>query len=1011
MIQQSIMKKVLLIAALFAFSTGINGQHWQRMMQEPGHNFYDIQKAFNEYWKDKDVTEKGNGYKPFKRWEHFMESRVYPSGNLSLVSENWKNFEEFSNTSHTMKMQASSTWTALGPMGSMSGLVNGLPRNAGRDNFITFHPALINTYWAGAPSGGLWSTSNNGTSWTTNTDNLSVIGCSDLAIDPATPNIMYLATGDGDASDTYCIGVLKSTDGGNSWNSTGLTFSVTQQRLMRRLVIDPSNTQVLLAATNNGIYRTSNAGVSWTLVSNFDAYDIEFKPGDASVVYAAGQGFYRSSDNGQSFSFITNGIASNGLNRMSIAVTAADPAYVYVVCSNSSNSSLVGVYRSVNSGTSFATMATTPNLLGNNCNGSSTSGQGWYDLAIASSPLNKDEVAVGGVNVWRSTTGGTSWTCIGCWNQPTTPPYVHADIHDLDYTSTGILYAACDGGIFSFNGSAWTNRTGTRNIAQIYKLGLSSLSPYRWITGHQDNGTNVYTGTSYSAAIGGDGMDCFIDRTNDNNMYGSLYYGDFRRSQNGGVSWSVITTGMTGNAPWVSPWKQDPQNASRLYAGRSQLFVSNNLGASWSQAGTIGSSGYIEEFAIAPSNNQVIYVIRGSYIYKTTDGCATWTNVSGNLPIFSAQASFISVHATDPNTAWVTFSGYFAGNKVFRTTNGGSTWTNISGNLPNLPANCSVYQPGTAGLIYVGMDVGIYYRDNSSSNWTLYNNGLPNVPISDLEISPAAATKLRAATYGRGVWEVDVVLPSTVPSSNFTYSGVLCSGVPKNFTDQSSENPVAWNWSVSPPTGVMLSSSTAQNPAITFPASGSYVVSLTASNTVGTGNTYTQSITVNPSPTLSFNTTSVVCLGDDLTITVSGADSYTWFPGPIVSSSIGYSVTGAANFSVIAMNTNGCGTNTVLQLVADECVPVKGSSGAEGFNLFPNPARNTVLLRAMNPQVKFSEVSVTDVSGKLVLFYSNKTAGNKQELTMDISSLASGVYQVKINAETGSPVILRLVKE
>src|SRR5205823_1031480 len=148
----------------------------------------------------------------------------------------------------------------------------------------------------------------------------------------------------------------------------------------------------------------------------------------------------------------------------------------------------------------------------------------------------------------------------------------------------------------------------------------------------------------------------------------------------------------------------------------------------------------VVEFAIAPSNNDVIYVIHGNTgVYKTTNGTAVtpaWA-ITAALPVGTAQPTWICIDPTDPNNAWVTFSGYAAGTKVYVTTNGGTTWTNVSSNLPNLPINCIVYEPGSGDRVYVRTDVGVYYMDNSGPNWTAYNNGLPNVPVHDMEINSA----------------------------------------------------------------------------------------------------------------------------------------------------------------------------------------------------------------------------------------------------------------------------------
>ena len=1018
------MKKLVSGLLLAIFSQSLFAQEWIDMMSQPGKNFYDIQATFNDYWKDKDVNVPGTGYKPFKRWEHFMEPRVYPSGDLSLVSQNMANFEKFllensinktiSSNQNNSQLSASTTWTAVGPMGPMSGVAtNGFPRKAGRDNFIAFHPTIPTTFWAGAPAGGLWKTTDGGLTWTTNTDYLSVIGCTDLAIDPSNPNTMYLATGDGYAGDTYCIGVLKSTDGGLTWNTTGLTFAVNIMREMRRLVINPNNPQILLAATNAGIYRTTNGGTSWTNVLAGNFYDIEFKPTDPNTVYVGGTTFRLSTDGGVTFTTISNGIPTAGCNRMAIAVTPADPNYVYVLRSSSSSSGFAGLYQSVSSGTAFTVMSTAPDVLANSCAGTGGGGQGWYDLCIAVSPTDKNKVNVGGVNVWSSNSGGATgtWTCIGCWIGTTAPAvYLKADHHDLEYSSTGTLYSATDGGIFSYNTSNWIDLNNQRNIAQIYKLGLSGLTANRWISGHQDNGTGLYTGTTYQASYAGDGMDCFIDRTNDMNLFASTPNGNFVRSTNGGASYSGATSGMSGTGGWVSPWKQDPVIATRLYAGRSQMFVSNNTGGGWAQAGTTGGSGTIVEFAIAPSNNQVIYVIQGNSttLRKTTNGGTTWAPTA---PVSGGAPTFVTIDPNDENTAWVTISGYSAGNKVFQTTNGGASWTNVSSNLPNLPANCSVYQPGTSDRIYVGMDVGVYYKDNSSVNWTLYNLGLPNAPISDMEISAAAPGLLRAATYGRGVYEVDLVQATASPVSSFTFNGSFCVGTPNSLLDNSSNTPTAWNWTITPNTGVVFNTTSTQNPTLSFSNPGTYSVSLVSGNNIGLSPVYSQTILVSTTPTLVLNVSSsvAICEGAALDVNASGALTYTWSNGGGNNPSTTYLPTSPWTYTVTGSN-NGCIAKETIAVTIETCVGIKEIHSQNNFfSVYPNPANDKLSVVSSSQ----SEVTlfVSDVSGKIVKEQNASFKKDKSEVNIVISSLTRGVYFLKIVSKTGDTQTIKFVKD
>lgn len=987
------MKKIVFLLTLGLSLSAIsqNKKDWAAMMQDPDANFYEIQKVFNEYWETHDKSIPGSGYKAFKRWEYFVEPRVYPSGDLKLLGNRYENFKSFIENNQTNKINTntqlmSSTWSPIGPMGAMSGVAdNGFPRKAGRDNFITFLPGSNTTFWVGAPAGGLWKTTNSGTSWTTNTDLLTIVGCTDLAIDPNNTQIMYLATGDGFAGDTPSIGVLKSTDGGLTWNTTGLSWLQSQGRRIRRLIIHPTNSQILLAATSNGIYRTLNSGTTWTQVNAANTYDIEFNPGNPNTIYACGTTYYKSVNGGTTFSStgITGLPAATNLSRMSLAVTAADTNYVYIVAAENSTNGygLYGFYRSTNSGVAFTTMSTTPDILSNPCSGSGTGAQGWYDLCLAASPSNKNEVVVGGVNVWRSTNGGTAWTSIGCWIGTGNPPYIHADHHSLAYNSAGTIYSTNDGGVYFYTGSAWTDITSTRNIAQIYKLGLSSLSANKLITGHQDNGSNIWNGTTYAASLAGDGMDCFIDRTNDNNLFAARPNGSYYRSTTNGASWSSITSGLSGTAGWVAPWKQDPSSATTLYAGYSQMFKSTNSGSSWSQIGTMGGSGTIVEFAVAPNNNQKIYVIRGSGVYKTTNGGTSWTGITGTLPTTSAAPTFITVSPTDADKLWITLSGYSSGNKVYQSIDGGTTWTNYSGTLPNLPANCSVYQNGSSDGIYIGMDVGVYYRNSSMSDWLFYSNGLPNAPVFDMEIS--TGSKLRVATYGRGVWEVDTyTAPVAVPVSNFVADNYNpCVNQNVNFSDNSSNTPTSWSWSFQ---NGNPSSSTSQNPTVSFTSAGTFTVSLVATNGVGAGSTYTQTITVLPLPSVTVTPTSYsMCVGTSVTFTATGGSTYAWSGTGGTNSTATYSPLFSQNYTVTAA-ANGCTASTVATVTVVQLPTV---------SVVPN-----------NPSVCQGGVLTFTASGATTSYNWSNGGGTNSVATYTPTS--SGTYTVSGNSSgcIGNPV-------
>jgi PKD repeat protein len=834
-----------LLVIIGFFGTSASAQEWVDKMQDPNTNFYEVQRSFNQYWKGR-PEEKGKGYKQFRRMEWFQEPRVYPSGDRSLGSPS-KAFEEFRKYEQQQAalkgsgggnstMGTTANWTAMGPAV--------IPTNGGgvgRVSFVRFMPGNTNIIFLGTPAGGMWKSTDAGASWSVISDQLTVLGASDLAIDPINTNIMYLATGDGDAGDNRSIGVLKSTDGGATWATTGLTFPVANNYLMRKLVMNPNDPNMLFAVTNGGVFRTINGGANWSSVYASSAYDLEFKPGDPSVAYiAGGNSFHRSTNSGATFTQITTtaGIPT-GSNRIAIGVTAANPAYVYLLTGKSSDSGFNGLYRSTDSGLNFTSRSTSPNILGWQPNGSDAGGQSWYDLSLAVSPTDAEEVITGGVNVWRSTNGGANWSIYGHWTG-NTAPYIHADIHAIEFVpgaAVNTVFVGCDGGIFkrAAGATTWSDLSNTLRISQLYKLGLSTTTASMVVGGLQDNGTNKWNGTSVSRVVGGDGMECFIDRTNNNNIFAALYYGDIRRSTNGGTSFFSVRPSAAGNGDWVTPYVQDPVNATTMYAGYAQIWKTTNFTATpitWTQAGTIPGSGNFMSIAVAPSNNQVIYAARTTTIYRSADGGATWTSIATGLPTASAQITYIAVSPTNPDQLWVTFSGYSSGNKIFTSTNGGTSWANFSTGLPNLPTNCVVYENGSNDRLYVGTDVGVYVRDNSMTGWTSYFTGLPNVIVSELEIYYATG-KIRAATYGRGLWESDLYSPGTTPTVSADFSAnktSVCPGGSITFTNLTTGTPTGYNWTFA---GGTPATSTATNPVVTYATAGTYTVTLTATNATG----------------------------------------------------------------------------------------------------------------------------------------------------------------------------------
>ncbi len=744
--------------------------NWRDMGGNKGATFYQVQQDFYKYWQGK-TPKKGEGYKVFKRWENYMTPRVYPSGNLLLPSTTFQNYVEWSaEKSFSGSVSMPANWTSLGP----NEVPTGYDAASGRIDFVRFDPTNSNTLYVGAPDGGLWKSTNAGATWTTNTDLLTIIGCSDIAIDPGNTQIMYLATGNWE-SDRRSIGVLKTTNGGTTWNTTSLTWTALDNYKIRKLVMHPTNSSIMMAVTDGGIFRTTDG---WATNSNVyccnTLYDIEFKPGDPTIVYAAGQDFFKSTDTGATWNPVTTGLpAASSVSRMVLGVSAANASYVYAIAGNNTHGYL-GTYRSTDSGASFTLQSSSPNILGyEKSNPGGTNGQAGHDLAIAVSPTNANTVTIGGINAWQSSDGGVTWTCVAYWlgadpNYPGQgdgpPDYVHADVQDIQYLpgSSTTMFATSDGGIYKSvnSGTNWTNLTNNLSVAQQTGIALSQSNPNLIVTGLQDIGTLKKDGSTWSGINGGDGEDAFIDRTNNLNIVTSNPSGAHSLSTDGGLTHEDITGLPTGQ--WFSPISQDPVTATTVYAGgRPDLYRSLDLLTSptysWTMLGTPNGTGNILRFVVAPSNVNIIYAIKENAVSKSINAGTNWTDVTGTLPVGNAQLTNIAISGTDPDKLWVTFSGYSAGDKVFKTINGGTNWTNLSTGLPNLPINTIVSVNASANdAVYVGADISVYYTDNTAGGaWAIFNTGLPNAAVTDLEIY-YPTLKIRASTYGRGAWESDL---------------------------------------------------------------------------------------------------------------------------------------------------------------------------------------------------------------------------------------------------------------
>ncbi len=815
------MKKILFFSVLILLAFNVQSQEWLKNLPKnkssKNYNFFDYQKAFYSFWKPYNVKggyyikngvkKKAEGWKQFKRWEYEMEYEIDPkTGDFPKLTaqEVYNNF--LKNRKQKLNVANDANWTSLGPNSSAGGYAG-----VGRINCIAFDPDDNNTFWIGAPAGGLWKTSDNGKTWTCLTDNNGVLGVSDILIpsDYSSSKTIYIATGDKDHWDNCSIGVLKSTDGGNTWNATGLSFNLSDYEMVNRLLLDPSDNNTIIAATNAGVYKTTNGGANWTQISTENFIDMEYKPGDFNTLYGGDKyGYiYVSSDGGQ------NWTKSNDLgSRVELAVTPANPKVVYALVANS-DGGLVGIYKSTDSGNSFSEVydgtIDNHNILSTYNDASGSSGQGWYDLSLAVSPTDENTVIVGGVNTWRSTDGGKTFSLIAYWTGLNGVQTVHADKHQLKYRSDGKLFECNDGGLYvsDSNGDNYVNISNGIVNSQMYKLGVSQTVQNEVITGLQDNGTKLLYNNSWHDVKGGDGMECIIDYTNDSIQYATYTNGQITRTKD---LWNTRKDIQPAGYPgaWVTPYILSPIDHNTIYAGYADVWETNDNGDNWTKISNINFSDKIRSMAIS-SDGTTLYVADLSHIWKTTDDGKNWTDITGTLPVNSSSITYICVKDKDPNTIWVSTSGYSSPG-VYESTDGGQNWTNISSGLPKIPVRSIIQNKQSTGQLqlYAGTDLGVYIK-KGNNDWASFNNGLPNVRIGELEIyynSNQQQSKLYAATYGRGLWTspvenpvTDIPIVSTNTPTNITKNSVVSGGkIISSGSSSITEKGIVWSENTMP---------------------------------------------------------------------------------------------------------------------------------------------------------------------------------------------------------------------
>lgn len=719
---------------------------WMDAFNDPNRTteptFQEIVDAFDAYWVDKDETVKGSGYKPFKRWESLYENYLNEDGTVMSHKQLWDVWKSIKTNNKAVQADESN-WVNIGPLTHTN--TGSWSAGQGRVQAFAIDPTDPSVQYVGTPAGGIWKSTDGGVNWVPLSDQLPQIGVSGIAVDPTNTQIIYIATGDDDAGDSTSVGVMKSIDGGLTWETTGLNENNTPSS-MNEIYFDPADTKTLWVATNGGIFKTTDSGTTWEnkISGAFD--DLKVKPGSSTVLYAAtANRVYKSEDAGESWDNISTGTI-NGAARLVMDVTPANPEVLYVFKSDSSFGN-GEIYKSSDSGDSFTrTFDGSVNIFESN--------QAWFDFAFAVSDTNEDEIYTGVLNVWKSSNGGQSFTKLNSWSEPNGAAYTHADIHNLRFIN-GALYCGSDGGFYrSTNGGAtFTSFTDGLAIGQFYRIDVAASDPSIISGGLQDNGGYARQGNQWQNYYGADGMENVFDPNDPSKVYGFIQNGGgLYFSNSGGNSLDGSFDDPEGGN-WITPLSFAKDGT--LYAGYQRLYELDFCSNGWVQrSDSFGQ--LIDHLETDPNNADIMYVVVNNQLHRSTDRGENFIFLNS----FEDNISSIEVKYGDSETIYITIGG--TAGKVYRGTVSDTNiaLTDITGSLPNIPKLVIKHQNlHSDNPLFLGTALGVWRYDDSTNDWETFDNNLPNTAVRDLDINEASGI-LTAGTYGRGIWQTAIDAPA-----------------------------------------------------------------------------------------------------------------------------------------------------------------------------------------------------------------------------------------------------------
>ena len=906
------------------------------MMLDNSINFYEVCAKADQYFEINDKNIKGSGWKQYQRWKNANEYKYYPSGNRNNIdpyfaANSYTKFKELHNLNSSI---ASNEWNELGPL-TIDSITGQYSVGLGRVEALYIDPHDTNKLYLGSRSGGFWKTNDGGVTWQGgSTDFLIASGVTSITASPTNSDSVLINLNN--PKNRYSHGIYRSVDGGDTWvlsnfnpvnighGGLGDNFTIF------KIVYHPLVPNLVFIGTSEGLYRSDDNLQTWTNLLNNPGRitDIAFHPTNPNIIYLYDDDYWgnnqnlvlRSVDMGLSFS-PSDTIASNNNARGYLSVSADCPDCLYFASTN-------GIWKSVDQGLTFTFLNNPPQ----SC------------LGFAVNDLDTSAMIYGYVDIEASLDGGQTFNQITWWSLGNSAHgtgtyfhklnnsgrYVHADLRAA-VSVNGTFYIGTDGYLCksSNNGASWEILSNGTGIRENYKLGVSQSNHYRSISGSQDNGTSIKHKDSWIEFYGADGMEAIIHPLNYDWMIASWQNGGRRLTKDGGINGNWI---FDQNGAWEAPILYNPNNHMKVYDFSDSIYVSEDFGSNWtylSRPSTFTSD--IKHAAIAENNSNILLISSNSVIEKSIDGGLTFTDITNNLP--NNTITDMVFHPNNDNIIIVTYATWQNnGNKVFITIDGGNSWSNITYNLGDLPIHSVVIDHTENQNIYLGGEMGVYTKTMSGNNWSLYNPALPNATIEELEIVYGSNT-IKAATWGRGLWEYDLVGRNDFPSILKTrITDTPTDDLPKENINQFVKSIISYNNTLSsvyvewfadtnlntstiPLTNIQDSTWATQSSIPNYPAGTKIFFKVIAvGNNNDTSETYRFMYTVKPC----FHNSNITLVSSDVncysgndgsaTINISGGNSgysYMWNTTPIQTALTAVSLN-AGNYICSITDQNNC---------------------------------------------------------------------------------------------------------